>query len=131
MTPNTSKRAMPSEKAIRAHWVDRLWRVKGFDSMAEFLEPGTCFACGMDGSERVHIVARSAGGCDKPENLHILCRQCHKDSEYLDGEKYMEWMLERTPFDRFTSSAIRAGFNPSTIFSIVRAARLTTPTKGD
>ena len=61
---NTTPRKMPSELAIRAHWAKRLWAIKGFDSEAEFLERGTCFACGMDGSERAHIVARSVGGSD-------------------------------------------------------------------
>lgn len=113
---------MPSESAIRAHWAGRLWGPKGYDSSAEFLEPGTCFACGMDGSVRAHILARAAGGDDTPENLHILCDQCHKDSEYLDGDRYMAWLMRRNPLDRFIGSAMRAGFNPAAIFS------LTTPT---
>lgn len=104
---------MPTELAIRAHWAGRLWLAKGFDSAAEFMERGTCFACGLDGNERAHIVARSAGGSDDPENLHILCGVCHKDSEYLEGEKYMAWLFQRNPIDRLMSEAMRFGFNPS------------------
>ena len=115
---NTTPRKMPSELAIRAHWAKRLWAIKGFDSEAEFLERGTCFACGMDGSERAHIVARSVGGSDGCENLHILCGVCHKDSEYLDGDRYMAWLVERSPVDMFMSSAMRCGFNPAAMMQL-------------
>ena len=116
---NTTSRKMPSELAIRAHWAKRLWAIKGFDSEAEFLERGTCFACGMDGIiERAHIVARSVGGSDGCENLHILCRVCHKDSEYLDSERYMAWLVQRNPVDRFISGAMRRGFNPTTMMQL-------------
>jgi len=107
-----SSSKMPSELAIRRHWAKRLWGIKGYDSEHEFLEPGTCFACGMDGKERAHISARSAGGEDHPENLHILYGVCHKDSEYLDGYRYMSWLIERSPMDMFMSAAMRCGFNP-------------------
>ena len=106
-------RKLPPERAIRSYWADRLWAAKGYDSKLEFLECGTCFACGLDGNERAHIVARSIGGSDAVDNLNILCRICHKDSEYIDGERYMSWLLERQPIDRLMSEAIRGGFNPS------------------
>jgi len=112
---NTTKRKMPTELAIRAHWADRLWRAKGYDSEAEFMERGTCFACGMDGAERAHILARVAGGGDEVENLHVLCGVCHKDSEYLDGERYMGWLMQRSPVDRLMSEAMRFGFNPAVL----------------
>ncbi len=115
---NTTPRKMPSELAIRAHWAKRLWAIKGYDSEAEFLERGTCFACGMDGKEKAHIVARVVGGDDSPENLHILCSVCHKDSEYLDGDRYMAWLVERSPVDMFMSSAMRCGFNPAAMMQL-------------
>lgn len=102
---------MPTELAIRAHWADRLWLAKGYDSKAEFMERGTCFACGMDGSERAHILARAAGGDDTPENLHILCHRCHKDSEYLEGSAYMDWLMDRNALSMIMSAAARVGFN--------------------
>ena len=102
---------MPTELAIRAHWADRLWLAKGYDSKAEFMERGTCFACGMSGSERAHILARVAGGDDTPENLHILCWVCHKDSEYLEGSAYMDWLMDRNALSMIMSAAARVGFN--------------------
>lgn len=109
----TEPRRMPTEITIRTHWAGRLWRAKGYDSEAEFMERGTCFACGLDGNERAHILARSAGGGDTPENIHILCGVCHKDSEYMDGGRYLAWVLERSPMDRLMSEAARSGFNLS------------------
>ena len=106
-------RKMPTEIAIRRHWAASLWALKGFDSASEFMERGTCFACGMDGNERAHIVARAAGGADDVENLHILCGVCHKDSERLEGVRYMAWLAERTTVDRLMSEAMRCGFNPA------------------
>ena len=109
---NTTPRKMPTELAIRAHWADRLWLVKGYDSKAEFMQRGTCFACGMSGGERAHILARVAGGDDTPENLHILCGVCHKDSEYLASNDYTEWLMDRSALSRMISGAVRCGFNP-------------------
>lgn len=111
----TKKRKMPTESSIREHWASRLWREKGYDSATEFMERETCFACGMDGNERAHIVAHVVGGSDEPENLHILCGVCHKDSEYLDGKRYMDWLMQRSPVDRFLSEAMRFGLNPSVL----------------
>jgi hypothetical protein len=113
--PNTTKRSMPTELAIRKHWVDRLWRQKGYDSAEEFVGCRTCFACGLDGNERAHIVARAVGGGDELENLHILCWVCHKDSEHLEGSRYMNWLLQRSPVDRIVSHAVRNGFNASVL----------------
>lgn len=111
MNHSLPPRKMPREMVIRRYWVEMLWKAKGYDSPAEFLEPGTCFACGMEGKERAHILARADGGSDLPGNLHILCRVCHKDSERLDGEKYMTWLMERSPIDRLMSEAMRYGAN--------------------
>ena len=108
---NPTPRKMPTELAIRAHWADRLWLAKGYDSKAEFMERGTCFACGMSGNERAHILARAAGGDDTPENLHILCGVCHKDSEYLEGSAYMDWLMDRSALSMIMSGASRCGFN--------------------
>jgi hypothetical protein len=66
----------------------------------------------MSGNERAHILARAAGGDDTPENLHILCGVCHKDSEYLEGSAYMDWLMDRSALSRMISGAVRCGFNP-------------------
>jgi len=113
MTP-LSARKPPSEKAIREYWRDKLWRVKGFDSPEEFMEPGVCFACGSyEGAvlERAHIKAKGEGGTDSPDNLHVLCHVCHQDSEGLSGERYFQWLKQRSFMDMITSASCRAGMN--------------------
>jgi 5-methylcytosine-specific restriction endonuclease McrA len=131
-----NNRRMPTEARIRAHWVDQLWLRKGFDSPTEFLEPGICFACGYCWSrgvippqrltraakakgcdhghstlQRAHILARCNGGGDDASNLHMLCDQCHRDSEALDGEKYWSWFWQRSWMDVAISAACRMGLN--------------------
>jgi 5-methylcytosine-specific restriction endonuclease McrA len=103
---------MPSERTIREHWAEAVWRQKGFDSRNEFMEMGVCFACGFSGEvHRAHIVPRIKGGSDSPDNLHMLCPFCHKDSEVMEGEEYMAWFFQRTPMDGLISRAARGGAN--------------------
>jgi len=120
-----------SPRVIRRHWAPLLWERKGYDSVAEFLEPGVCFACGCCGAgnkegnlERAHIVPRCEGGSDAVENLHLLCSPCHQDSEWLKGDGYWRWFWERTMLDGLLSLAMRLGLNPwTTIQSCQQEAR--------
>lgn len=77
------------------------------------MENDYCFACGMydGGTDRAHILARCEGGTDDVENLHLLCNTCHKDSEIISGDRYTEWLLERSVMDMLMSRAFRSGFN--------------------
>ena len=111
---NDNARKLPSEASIREYWRDKLWKQKGYDSPDEFMEMGLCFACGSDAGktpERAHIKARGEGGTDSPDNLHVLCHVCHKDSEGLSGERYFQWLKQRSFMDMITSASCRAGFN--------------------
>lgn len=40
-----------------------------------------CQACGTKGVEVHHIVPLSKGGSDEPENLALMCSQCHDDAD--------------------------------------------------
>jgi len=120
---NERPRTKPREKRIRAFWAARLWKRKGFDSPEEFMEEGTCFACGFNtGTEegpanlagrlyRAHISPRCEGGADAAGNLHLLCYVCHKDSERLSGGKYWRWFLGRAIMDAFIGQGARCGVN--------------------
>lgn len=95
----TQRRKMPTEKQVRAYWSEWVLKTMGDrDESPLTLEDGTvgrlCFACGFywPESERAHIVARCNGGTDTVENLHMLCRPCHKASEALEGSEYWEWL---------------------------------------
>lgn len=114
------RKSIPSEMKIRRHWAPLLWDKKGFDSEDEMMELGICFACGftnMDSStlDRSHITPRCYGGSDTEENIHMLCKLCHKDSEGMaklgDQSRYWKWFYERSGLDRFVSEATRSGVN--------------------
>ena len=112
-TPNQTKRKLPTQKSIREYWSGNIDLIGlGFDSKSEFLENDICFACGQnDGkAERAHILARVEGGDDSVENLHMLCKGCHKDSEYISGSKYWDWLGNRSIVDSWLSKSFRAGF---------------------
>ena len=117
--PNKVPRKMPTERAIRAFWADKLWRVKGYDSPEEFMESGYCFACGWYRElHRAHIQPRCNGGSDTVENLHMLCRTCHKASEFIDGDDYNKWLLERGQLDGVLSLIAHAPINLSKFLTV-------------
>jgi hypothetical protein len=118
---------MPTNIQVRKYWAD-IFAKEGrfdlvqlsFDSGFELIdEKRACFACGQTdfGVERCHIKARCDGGSDDVSNIHMLCPICHKDSEFITGEKYFEWLYSRTRDDFIISMCIRSGvgINPSTL----------------
>jgi hypothetical protein len=42
--------------------------------------------------ERAHIVPDRDGGSPGPENLHLLCRRCHFESDHLAPSAYWHWL---------------------------------------
>jgi hypothetical protein len=53
----------------------------------------TCMACGFyHGIQRCHILPLCEGGDNSLKNIHLLCRNCHSESEFLSGEAYWKWM---------------------------------------
>lgn len=115
---NSSKRKLPTKKAIREFWgKTSLWRFGGggFDSSCEFLEDDYCFACGLlCQTERCHIIPRCKGGNDSTLNLHLLCGVCHRKSEFLENENsYYYWFFNRTREDRDFDAISEFGFSYS------------------
>lgn len=43
----------------------------------------TCQKCGKGGYELAHIIPKSLGGVNSPNNLILLCGKCHKEVEKL------------------------------------------------
>ena len=96
-----SVRKMPSKRQIKTHWAEKLVYWEKFDSVEEVWEADYCWACGMlENTERAHIQSRWRGGDDNVENLHLLCPDCHKASEFLDGDVYIVWLLHRDYWGR-------------------------------
>ena len=69
----------PDKKRIAKHW-----DVNGH----------TCMACGIEDivTDRAHIIPLQYNGSNDLENLHLLCRTCHAESENLTGNGYKMWL---------------------------------------
>ena len=128
-TSNDNKRrGMPTPKVIRDHWAQWLVEQGKFDSVEEVWaihiftdevngeivirdEGLCCFACGFTSQraplERAHILAIFDGGSNDADNLHMLCKLCHKASEFISGEEYFAWFSQRNIMHRALEAAIR------------------------
>ena len=105
---------LPTKKQIKDFWKYKVVEIKKdvFDSVEYIDSADFCFACGLvsSGTERAHILARSAGGSDMVDNLHLLCGACHKASEMLDGVEYFDWIKERSHVDSFLDMAYKVDY---------------------
>jgi HNH endonuclease len=110
-------RRMPNEGSIRRYWATRLdLAKKGFDSDLEFLEHGICFACGWEKTlERAHITPRCDGGPDSEDNLHMLCKTCHKVSEFKVGDEYWAWFYSMNMWTGFLPALASVDASPEVI----------------
>ena len=89
------KRNMPSASNIAKHWYDELLERCGkLTNEDGYL---LCFSCQEANIEleRAHILAKSEGGDDSIDNLHLLCPHCHRDTESISGELY--WIYMKRP----------------------------------
>ena len=108
MTKKSKRSNMPSKMSIIKYWLHnhenhpeaKPW----MDRVGEYFVERTCpdeidicFACDfINGTtERAHIRALCNGGSNSPDNLHLLCSQCHKASEFIEGGAYWEWIADR------------------------------------
>jgi len=108
MTKKSKRSNMPSKMSIINYWLNnhekhpeaKPW----MDRVGEYFiertcpdEVDTCFACDfiLGTTERAHIKALCNGGSNSPDNLHLLCPQCHKDSEFIEGQAYWNWIADR------------------------------------
>ena len=90
---------MPTRAAIKRYWLDTsIWRFKCYGKK-DLERYNICFACGMESDynlDRAHIVPLMYGGTNECDNLHLLCKMCHRDSEYMDDDnavEYYEWFF--------------------------------------
>lgn len=94
----SQRRKMPTVATIKRTWARWLIRVGKIKSVAE-ADRDFCWVCGFDDGmpmERAHILARSAGGNDTPDNIHMLCGRCHAESEWISGGLYFLWFMADT-----------------------------------
>ena len=82
------KRNMPSKKDIYEYWKYKL--NPDYSNLS-------CFKCGFDkGIQRAHIKSVCEGGTDELNNIHLLCKNCHLDSEAWSGYVYDIWLSSLT-----------------------------------
>jgi len=102
---NNSTRKMPSKNKIKQFWESKLIELNKFDKN-EIFDDDYCFACGwLIETERCHITAHCITQSDDVSNLHLLCRQCHKNSEHLgcnpnDLSDYWDWFMSMNQYKR-------------------------------
>ena len=101
-----NRKDMPKAKEILSFWAEDLICKYGKFWLDDFYEYGpdkemtqVCFACGSwCGTERAHIIAIWEGGDNSLQNLHLLCKHCHLESEYItDKKSYFEWFESKSP----------------------------------
>ena len=89
---------MPNKERIRLFWQEILF------SMGKFTVGG-CFACGRIADlERAHILSRNQGGNNSIVNIHLLCRNCHKESEFLEQKEYWIFLVKKTGIEASSPS---------------------------
>ena len=101
---------MPTKVKIKKYWEGKLGNIEDFgetfDNTGKLINDGSwnelridgCWRCGKIGYvERAHINPRCEGGSDSVDNLHLLCRVCHTESEGMTSFKpnslYYEWFF--------------------------------------
>jgi hypothetical protein len=122
---------MPSKAQILSYWAndlienDKYWMEAIYeDNCTPKMIQSVCFACGYQGgTERCHIVPKVKGGGDGVDNLHLLCKSCHVESEYIvDYEAYMDWLDMKTP--ETSTSWIRVQNSVATMTKQIGKGRL-------
>jgi hypothetical protein len=83
-----SRSDMPNTRHIYNYWKKRLREKYNRDIYTDF----TCFACLREGYvQRCHIKPLHLKGSNNASNLHLLCPNCHVESEGYLGEIYWTW----------------------------------------
>jgi hypothetical protein len=108
-TQNNKRSDMPKKVDIAKHWIPKLvinrheldyyYDCVFDEQLQDYNNAKTtsdncdmCFACNVRSTvERCHIIPIWKDGNNDKENLHLLCRVCHIESEYLIGEQYNFW----------------------------------------
>lgn len=85
------KRQLPPTQEVFDHWANH----QKFTNIGIelWLDYPHCVVCASTGYlHKCHILAASEGGSDEVSNLHILCPNCHTESEMLTGDIYWRWL---------------------------------------
>jgi hypothetical protein len=99
-TGNETPRKMPTLLQVKNYWWPYLVAIGKFESEEEVKEDNYCFACGWKHPlERAHIIPRTNGGSDEPDNIHLLCHYCHKCAENIAADWQTSEEVKTAYFD--------------------------------
>ena len=99
------KRRMPTKKQIIKYHFENLKELGKIDCDST---DKMCFCCGLEKQlERAHILPKWQGGSDTVENLHLLCRNCHVESEGFSGDLYWDWFGSKNIYEEFSNNIKR------------------------
>ena len=100
------KRKMPSQEDIFVYWNEGDG-ASLFERLGIEVADHGCFACGFHLKiERCHINSVEHGGSDSLSNLHLLCPNCHIESEFLNEKFYWRWLAHQNE-NAFKLSIVR------------------------
>ena len=111
----SKRKTMPSNKAIFNYWIEVL---HGNHALVEVYAKNDwyCFACDCMGVvQRCHILPNCEGGSEDVDNLHLLCRECHLESEYFSGKSYWAWFNSK---NKSNSASIQRQVNIGNMYII-------------
>jgi hypothetical protein len=127
----TTRIDMPKKYDILKYWAEKLineynkyWLDAYFDEinhnkLEKKYITSICFACGTTDTqtERCHILPLSKKGNNKIDNLHLLCKECHIESEYLNelNINYYQWFNSKQPNN---SGSLNRRLNLSKLYNI-------------
>jgi hypothetical protein len=90
MAKQPGRKGIHSRRVFK-YWNDKIERLGPRKDGSFENELHACFACGsVRMLEVCHIIPRCYGGSDDLENLHVLCKRCHGESEALKA--YWPWI---------------------------------------
>lgn len=91
-----NRKLIPKQDSIKSYWSNTsLITLKSIDREF-FLNNNICFKCLniFDFTlHRSHIVPLCFNGSNEISNIHILCPNCHKESEFLDDEYSVNYYI--------------------------------------
>lgn len=81
-----------TKEKIVEYWTNR---IPEWELSVDWIDAGVCcWRCGyFKRLEKCHIIPDALGGADAPENLVLLCKQCHRDApNTMDKDFFWDWI---------------------------------------
>jgi hypothetical protein len=96
---------MPKKNEILNYWGQKIidnfgkYWMDVVNEKSSFIKTSYCFVCGSNvGTQRCHIIPLDSGGTNSITNIHLLCNECHIESEnFKNIELYNEWLKYKNP----------------------------------